>query len=116
MPTLAEDLMGVGLPAAVAGRLGHQPASITCAGTAAGTATVMTSKMCQLSAASSQTGAMLPDTNGLCIVNTLSSTSAVVYAPNSGTINGAASLTLAQNKTAFLQQFSAGVWFSALTA
>lgn len=113
--TKPTDLMGLGLAAALAEALGFESSAVTCAGTAAGTATQIPTNLAQLTAASSQTGAKLPDTYGPVVLNTVSSTSAVVYPP-SGTINGAASLTLAQNKTAIFFRYSSTLWFSILTA
>lgn len=118
MPT-PSNFMGVGTPAPLASLLGYEPSAVTCAGTAAGDATPITTKLSQLTAASSQTGAILPSDalNGdIFIVNTVSSTSAVVYPPSGATINAASSLTVAQNKTALLVKYSATLWFSILTA
>lgn len=113
------DLMGVGMPAPLASLVGAQATAVTCAGTTSGTATAIKTKLAQLTAASSQTGAILPSTalvNDEFWVNTVSSTSAVVYPPSGATINGASSLTVAQNKTAVFKKYSATIWFAVLTA
>lgn len=114
-----QDFMGLGTPAAVASLLGYNPTSLTCTGTSAGTAAAITSKLVNLTAASSQTGAILP--SGLTLgsrsyVACTSSTSAVLYPPTGATINGASSLTIAQNKTAEIIRFSSTIFFSILTA
>lgn len=114
-----QDLMGVGMPPALASYLGYNPTSLTCTGTSAGTAALITSKLVNLTAASSQTGAILSSglSNGSrSYVACTSSTSAVLYPPTGATINGASSLTLAQNKTAEVIRFSTTVFFSILTA
>jgi len=111
--------MGLGMPSGLANRLGNMPTAITCTGTTSGTAAPITQKVFQLTAAASQTGAILPAAASLgssWIGNCVSSTSAVVYPPAGATINGAASLTLAQNKTAVFTVFSTTVWFANLSA
>lgn len=120
MPT-GDDLVGLGMPPSLASILGNQPSSLTCTGTAQGTAATILSKLIELVAASSQTGAILP--SGAHIgspfyVFCSSSTSAVVYCPSGHTLNGTAnnSLTLAQNKSAYLVQYKKGFWTSNLTA
>lgn len=113
------DLMGLGMPGPLASRLGSNIAAITCAGTSAGTATTINASLAQLTAASSQTGAIFPTTMSLAkifIINTVSSTSAVLYPPSGATINGAASLTLAQNKTVAVIRYSSTILVAILTA
>lgn len=113
------DLMGLGMPGPLATREGHNVAAITCAGTSSGTATSISASVAQLTAASSQTGAIFPSGMSLAkpfYINTVSTTSAVLYPPSGATINGASSLTLAQNKTAMVIRFSATILISVLTA
>lgn len=115
----SSDLMGLSIPPGAAGLLGLNPSAVTCAGTTSGTATAITTALSNLTAASSETGAILPASMPLgtpYVVNTTSSTSAVVYPPSGATINGASSLTVAQNKTAVFYRYSATLIFSVLTA
>lgn len=117
----ANELMGLGTPPQLAALTGANPQTVTCAGTAQGTATAILSKCAELSAASSQTGAILPSDGPLYqpfFVFTSSSTSAVVYAPSGHTLNGSSngSLTVAQNKAATFWQYKKGFWASILTA
>jgi hypothetical protein len=116
------DLVGVGMPFALAAQLGNQAAAVTCAGTSQATATTALTKLNLLTAASSQTGVVIGGTPLLGSPHyfaTTSSTSAVVYAPVGHTLNGSAStsgLTVAQNKSALLIQTSLKNWYSILTA
>jgi hypothetical protein len=116
------NLMGLGTVPALANMLGRNPTAVTCAGTASTTATLIQQKLSNLTAASSQTGAILPAVGSGAnlgdgwVVNTTSSTSAVLYPPSGATINGASSLTVAQNKTALVFYYSPTVLFSILTA
>lgn len=113
------DLIGLGMPPGLANLLGLQPSAVTCAGTSASDATTITTALSRLTAASSQTGAIIPASmplGAIFVVNTESSTSAVVYPPSGATINAASSLTVAQNKTAIFFRYSATLIFSVLTA
>lgn len=117
----ASDLTGLGVPPQVASALGNQATAVTCAGTAQTTATAILSHLAELTAASSQTGAILPAT---ALVGTpyyvfsAASTSAVVYVPSGHYLNGSqnAGLTVAQNKGAVLIQYKKNYWTSVLTA
>lgn len=120
MPT-ETDLVGLGVAPQLAQSLGNQPNVVTCAGTAQGTATTILTKNSELSAASSQTGAIIPSTAHIgspYFVFTSSSTSAVVYVPSGHYLNGTqnAGLTVAQNKGAILWQYKKNYWASVLTA
>lgn len=115
------DLTGLGLAPQLAEALGNQSNLITCAGTTQGTATLIKTKLSELSAAGSQTGAILPATAKIgtpYYVNCSSSTSAVIYVPVGQALNGATndSLTLAQNKAAILWQYKLNNWTKVLTA
>lgn len=93
---LQTDLMGVGLPAEQAILLGLSNfTAFTAAGTTAGTATALTASYANVTAASSQTGVILPSTAVIAkdyvIVNNAASTAiAVVYPPSGGNFNGGA--------------------------
>lgn len=99
---LQTDLVGVGMPTEQALRLGNQPATLTCTGTTQATAKAITTKMMILSAASSQTGAILPGTSSgvVYFLNNTGSTTAIVYAPVGGTLGASttAGINLPQNK------------------
>lgn len=117
------DLMGVGLPAALANLLGYNPASVTCAGTDSAHAAAITTKLSNLTTAGGATGAILPAVGAsgtqlgdIYIVNTTSSTTGIVYPPAGATINGTTSLSVAQNKTAAFVYYSPTVIFGILTA
>ncbi len=120
MPTQT-DLTGVGMPPLQASILGNQPQAVTCAGTAQTTATAMLTHNTVLTAAGSQTGAILPS-GGLMgtpyWTACASSTSAVIYCPSGHSLNGLSnnSLTLAQNKAAVLMRYAGNQWFSIITA
>lgn len=119
----SSDLMGLGMSAKLADMLGRNPASVTCAGTASGTATAITTKLSNLVTDTSKTGAILPavgvagtQLGDIFIVNTTTATSAVVYPPTGATINAGSSLTVAVNQTAIFVYYSPTVIFSILTA
>ena len=59
------DLMGLGMPAALGGRLGFTPATLVTTGTTAGTAAAIQTKLTILTTAGSQTGAILPSSASL---------------------------------------------------
>lgn len=119
------DLMGSGLPPATARQIGHDPVAVTCAGTASTTATLITGRISNLTAASSQTGAILPavsaNANGANIgdvyfIANTSATTAVLYPPASATITGGASVSIAQNKSAIVWYYSTTVLFHVILA
>lgn len=120
MPT-GPDLVGLGVPGELAAVLGNTDSTVTCAGTAQATATSIKTHNAALSAASSQTGAILPSAAKIgtpyYFVCT-SSTAAVVYVPVGQLLNGTTngSFTLAQNKAGILWQYKLNNWTSILTA
>ena len=119
MPS-ALALMGKGMPAQLAQTVGTDYSALTCTGTTQGGAAQVLSKMVALTAASSQTGAILPISELQEEFNfvTLSSTSAVVYVPSGHYLNGTqnAGLTIAQNKAAKIWQYKPNYWTYILTA
>ena len=117
-----QDLMGLGMPAALAGKIATTPSSVTAAGTTAGAATQITTKMCEVSSASSQTGAIVPDVSpgeyGFINCKTGSAASAVIYPPtgSSATFNNASSVTLAADKSMVYWRFSTTKFFYVILA
>jgi hypothetical protein len=114
---LQTDLMGLGMPAALAARLGYNPIATTAAGTDSAHATLIDSKMVNITAASSQTGVILPSVPGaVWFLACTSSTSAVIYPASGATISGASSQTLAQNKNMIVWQYSGTLYFHIILA
>jgi hypothetical protein len=114
---LQTDLMGLGEPSRLAEKLGYNPLAVTAAGTSAGAATAINTKMATITAASSQTGVILPNVPGdVWFLACTSSTSAVVYPASGATITGASSQTLAQNKNMIVWQVSSTVYFHVILA
>lgn len=116
------DLMGSGLPPLLAAELGNEISSINGAGTTQATATAILSHMTAVTAASSQTGAILP--SGALVgtpyyVISVSGTAAKVYCPSghtlNGTTNGGATFSTATGMLIFIQS-SRTVWFCTGTA
>lgn len=117
----ATDLIGLGVPPAVATILGNDDSIVTCAGTSQTTATLIKTTNAEFSAASNQTGAILSASLPIgspvwCF--TSSSTAAIIYAPVGATFNSSlnGSLSLAQNKAAVIIQYKKGFWSSNVTA
>lgn len=86
-------LMGLGMPPALANELGNGVQAVTAAGTAQGTATAIKREpsIVNVTAASSQTGAILPSDAPIgkpYYVNSVGGTAAVIYAPSGQTLNG----------------------------
>ncbi len=118
--SLQVDLItGCGMPKEQAARLGYNPVTLTATGTAVGTAASITSKMTQISSATSQTGAILPAVQGdIFYLNckTGATASAVVYPPSGATLNNASSVTLAADKSMIAWAFSSTLWFYVILA
>ena len=106
-----QDLMGLGMPGPLANRIGNSVTTLVAAGTAAGTATPIQSKVSNVTAATNQTGVILPSGASLGSVwyiscDNATTASAVVYPPSGATITNAASVTLAQNKNMIVWRIS----------
>jgi len=122
--TFKNKLMGFGMPAGQALQLTPSTTPITCAGASAGgSPTAITQSFCVLTAASSQTGAILPAFSAAtCQVGdsikcyTTSSTSAVVYPATGETVNNNSSVTVAQYKLLWLTRASATNWAYIISA
>lgn len=107
------DLMGLGMPAALASRLGNSVVTVAATGTTSGTAAALSGgHTFVISAAdSSHTGVILPagGSIGEAVTLTVTSTQGVtVYPPTGATFNTSASttLSLAQFKTALITRLS----------
>lgn len=116
-----QDLMGLGTPAQLANRLGYTPLLQNGAGTAAGTATPIQTKMLLLNSTTSNTGAILSANLSLGSITYIacasgSTASGVIYPPTGATITGAASVTLAANKNMIVWRQSATLFFHVILA
>ena len=125
MPTVA-DLMGIGMPAAQAGRLGNTPTTLTCTGTTQATAASIPNgvHLFVIASTAAANGAILSTaaalgtphwfTNGTGAGNA----TANIYCPVGGTMNTATngSLLVATGKSAVFIQTAQSTWVSILTA
>lgn len=116
----SDDLLGLGIAPNLAAEMGNDAVAVTCAGTAQSTATLIKQKNVTLTAASSQTGAILPSGakvgSPFYLVCT-SSTAAVIYAPVGHILVNTGAATSSTNGTATLAQFKSGiVWKSSQTS
>lgn len=114
-------LCGLGVPAQLADVIGFEPTKLTCVGTAQVGAGKILSQNVELTTAGGATAAILPSdrpVGTLFVVNCPTATSGLVFPPVGDTLNGTlnASLTIAQNKAAFLFQYKKGFWVSILSA
>lgn len=116
------DLMAFGMAGPLANQIGTTPTTLTCTGTTAGTAATVKSRMVDLNAASSQTGAIIPQTATLGYPGDMfffsndSGTTAVIYPPTGATITGGSSLSLATAKNAIVWVFSPTLLFHVILA
>jgi len=115
------DLIGLGMPPALAQILGNDDSIVTCAGTSQATATLIKTTNAELVAASNQTGAILSANTpiGSPVYGYVSSsTAAVVYPPIGHSLNGTLNLglTLAQFKSVYFFQFKKNGWSANVTA
>ena len=117
------DLCGLGMAPELAQRVGNAPIPVTAAGTTqTAAAQLQGGRVYNVTTAGGATGVVLNTNmaNGSWVaVNVTSSTSGVVYAPGSATINGTAGstgITVAQNKTLMVWRYSSTLFFSILTA
>lgn len=116
------DLMGLGMPGPLAQLLGNMPAGLTGATTAQATGTPITSSMAELTTAGGATAFTFRSTTSISRLFFLfnpSSTTALIYPPVGGNINGAATdaaFSLAQNKAAIFWHYSPLLYRAVLTA
>lgn len=119
---LQSDLMGVGMPAALATLLGNTPGTLAGAGTSQTGATQITSSMAQLTTSSGQTAFVFRSTatiTRLFFLYNSSSTTALIYPQSGGTIVGLsqdAAFSLAQNKCVIFWHWNSTTWVANLTA
>jgi hypothetical protein len=118
----AKTLIGLGMPAELAKRVGNNPSAKTGVGTAIGTATALTDNFTVLTTSSGQTAFILPVAqagSGPIWVFCNTSDTALIFPQTGETIdNGStsASVNVAQNKTAMFWKTSATNWARMLTA
>ena len=120
-----QDLMGLGMPGQLAGRLGNNvTTALAGVGTAQTGAAAITNKVTSGTTAGGATAFVLPSSASIGSVwyflNT-SSTAALVFPPPgvSGTINGGsadASFSVAQNKPTIFVRISSVAWLANLSA
>jgi hypothetical protein len=117
MNGLGSDMMGLGMPAALANLTGESiPAPVAGATTAQATATPLTGTINQVTTASGQTAVLLPSTQPLGTsvhVYVSTATAALVFPPVGGAINelsANASTSVAQGRLASFVRVSATKW------
>lgn len=119
---LQSDLMGSGMPAALATLLGNNIATIAGVGTAQTGAAKINSSMVALTTASSQTAFIFNSAatlSRLYFIYNSSSTTALLYPGVGGTILGSAqnaSYSLTQNRQVLIWHFSSLLWIPLLGA
>jgi hypothetical protein len=116
------ELIGLGMPPKLAGLVGNLPSAKTGVGTAQSGAAPITTNFTVLTTAGGTTAFLLPTVpagSGPYIVANPSATTALIYPPSGGTIQGGsadAAFSVAQNKTAMFFKTSATAWVVNLTA
>ena len=117
MSGLSSDMMGLGMPSALANLVGDTiPASVAWAGTAQSGATPLTGTINQVTTSAGQTAVMLPSTQPLGTsvnVYVSTATSAQVFPPVGGALNelsANASTSVAQGRLASFVRVSATKW------
>ena len=121
MPSAAE-LIGLGTPPKLAGLSGNLPSAKTGSGTAQTGATAITTNFTVLTTSGGSTAFLLPTVpagSGPYIVSNPSATTALIYPPSGGSIQGGsadASFSVAQIKPAMFFKTSATAWVVNLTA
>lgn len=115
-----QDLMGLGMPAALAGKIATTPSTLAGTGTDSAHAAQIQTKMCEVIGASSQTGAIVPDISpgeyGFVNCQTGSAASAVIYPRTGATFNNAASVTLPADKSMVYWRLSTTKFFYVILA
>ena len=126
----ATALVGLGVPAQLAVRLGGVPATIAGTGTTQAAAAALTTTTAILNAQSSQTAFYLPTATAAVIRNTelfspfylnygtISAASPIIFVGVGGYMNGTlnGSITLSSGQAAIAWQVSSGVYYSVKTA
>ena len=118
----ASELIGIGAPAKWAGLVGNSPSAKTGVGTAQTGATPITTNFTVLTASGGATAFILPAIpvgGGPLIVINQSGTTALVFPPVGGNIQGGGTDTafsVATNKCVMFFRFSSTLWAANLTA
>ena len=119
---LQSDLMGSGMPGALARLLGNTPAVLTGVGTSQAGATLISSSMVDLVTAGGATAFVFSANTSLTrlffVCNT-TATTALIFPPSGCAINNGsndASFSVAQNKTVLFWRYSTTKWRALLTA
>ena len=121
MPS-AKQLIGIGAPALWAGLVGNSPSAKTGVGTAQTGATPITTNFTVLTASGGATAFLLPAVpaaEGPLVVINQSGTTAAIFPPVGGSIQGAATdakFDVATAKTALFYKMSATAWAVNLSA
>lgn len=120
--SIAENLMGMGMSAGLAGAVASGGAAVVSAGTGSiAASTLLPFETNNLSAAANLDSYLLPASGKGSAVGdsiycfTSSATSAVVFGNTGETINGSATFTVAQNKLAIFKRISSTVWGAIVT-
>lgn len=120
--TAAATLVGVGIPAEVASRIGFTVSAKTGVGTAQSGSTPITQNLTVCTTSSGQTAFQLPlnvVAAGPLVLTNPSATTALIYGQTGDTIDGGsanASVSIAQNKTRLFWRTGLTSWVSVLTA
>lgn len=116
-----ESLMGSGNAALASLAIMGNPTALTATGTAQGTAAAIASSTVNVTAATSQTGVILPSGalgsvfgDTVKILN-VSGTTAIVYPFGSETVNNGSSVSLPQYKMVILVRVNATQWLYIIT-
>jgi hypothetical protein len=116
------ELIGLGMAPKLSGLVGNLPSAKTGVGTAQATATPITTNFTVLTTAGGATAFLLPTVPagaGPYFLFTATSTTAVIFPPVGGSIQGAATdakFDLAQNKGALFYKISSTAWAVNLSA
>lgn len=117
-----QNLIGVGMPAAQAIRVGFTVSAKTGVGTAQTGATPITGNLTVTTTSSGQTAFLLPKAmngSGPLIITNPNSDAALIFPQTGETIDGGsqnASVSIAQNKTRAFMKTGSTTWISLLTA
>lgn len=121
MPSAAE-LIGLGETPKLAGLIGNLPSAKTGVGTSQAGATPLTTNFTVLTASGGATAFLLPTVpagSGPYVVANQSGTTALIFPPSGGSVQGGstdASFSVATNKTAMFWKISSTAWAVNLTA
>lgn len=116
------NLIGVGIPGEAATRLGFTPSTKVGVGTAQTGAATITTNFTLTTTAGGATAFVLPAAipgSGPILITNPSATTALVFPPSGGTINGGslnASVSIAQNATRIFFVSASNTWISLIGA